>query len=70
MSFNFLDVSLHDKKHMERIMKEIESLRRLDHPNIIKLLNVFKMTNSIVLVMDYAAGGELYSIFQYYYSFH
>ena len=40
--------------------KEIEILMRLDHPNIIKLYEVFESDNSIYLIMEECFGGELF----------
>lgn len=43
------------------MFKEADSLKKLKHKNIIKLLYSFpvKATNSLVIVMEYARGGEL-----------
>ena len=40
--------------------KEIEILMRMDHPNIIKLYEVFESDNSIYLIMEECFGGELF----------
>ena len=42
-------------------MAEIEAMKKLDHPNLIKLYEYFHMDNSeVMLVMDYLDGGNLY----------
>lgn len=46
--------------NIKYFLKEIESLRRLDHPKIIKLENYFCMnSNEIALLLEYAHGGTL-----------
>lgn len=42
------------------LMMEVSILRRLNgHPNIIQLYEVIETTNQIVLVLEFAAGGDL-----------
>ena len=40
-------------------MNEIDILRSLNHPNILKLHEVFETTNSIYFILDLLEGGEL-----------
>ncbi|MBA3283198.1 MAG: serine/threonine protein kinase, partial [Acidimicrobiia bacterium] len=46
-------------KARQRIRREAEVLRKLDHPAIVALLDVFDDGDDIVLVMDYLPGGNL-----------
>lgn len=39
--------------------EEVDALRSLDHPNIVRLHDVVRIPGSTVLVLDYAAGGTL-----------
>lgn len=51
------------KSGMEhQIIREIEIQSRLKHPNIINLYTYFSTENRIFLVLEYAAGGELYNV--------
>lgn len=44
---------------MRRNYKEIEIMQALDHPNIIKIWELFEDEEFIHIVMDYCAGGDL-----------
>ncbi|CAK1593914.1 unnamed protein product [Parnassius mnemosyne] len=49
------------KSKCERqVMREIEIQSHLKHPNILRLLNWFHDERRIYLVVEFAAGGELY----------
>lgn len=52
-------ISNHGDEAIERFRREVEALRRLDHPNIIKLLGTAREGNHYYIVMEYAAGGSL-----------
>ena len=43
-----------------QFQKEIDILMKMDHPNIIKLYEVFESDNSIYLIMEECFGGELF----------
>eukprot|EP00927_Polykrikos_kofoidii_P022464 TRINITY_DN20951_c0_g1_i1.p1 TRINITY_DN20951_c0_g1~~TRINITY_DN20951_c0_g1_i1.p1 ORF type:complete len:455 (-),score=73.14 TRINITY_DN20951_c0_g1_i1:517-1881(-) len=43
----------------QRVFQEIQALRNLRHPNIIRILDVADHPNSICFIMEFAAGGEL-----------
>ncbi|CAI2359939.1 unnamed protein product [Moneuplotes crassus] len=47
-------------KNPVRFKNEIQALRTLDHPNIIKLFRYFEDKENIYLVQEYCAGGELF----------
>mmetsp|Transcript_6353 Transcript_6353/g.10535 ORF Transcript_6353/g.10535 Transcript_6353/m.10535 type:complete len:439 (-) Transcript_6353:4-1320(-) len=57
-----------DKRHiaerfqgmMEQFHTEIQSLRKLQHPNIIRLYDVFISEEKIFIVMELMHGGELF----------
>ncbi|OWF35797.1 calcium/calmodulin-dependent protein kinase type 1-like [Mizuhopecten yessoensis] len=44
----------------ESLENEIEVLRRLRHPNIVQLFDVFEEKNNVYLVMELVTGGELF----------
>jgi len=43
-----------------QLMNEIEIMRSLDHPNIIRIHEVFKSHYELCIVMEYCTGGELF----------
>lgn len=47
-------------KNHERFKREIDIMRELDHPNIIKLYETFEDSRNIYLVMEMCEGGELF----------
>ena len=49
-----------DIKNLEKFQREIEILMKTDHPNIIKLYEIFESPNSLYLIMEECYGGELF----------
>ncbi|KAH7650075.1 calcium calmodulin dependent kinase [Cryptosporidium bovis] len=45
---------------LEIFMKEINILKNLDHPNIVKLFETYQDDENIYLVMELCTGGELF----------
>ncbi|CAK9020230.1 Serine/threonine-protein kinase SIK1 (Protein kinase KID2) (Salt-inducible kinase 1) (SIK-1) (Serine/threonine-protein kinase SNF1-like kinase 1) (Serine/threonine-protein kinase SNF1LK) [Durusdinium trenchii] len=48
----------------ERVFTEIQCLNSLDHPNVIKLLQVINSPDDMVLALEYASGGDLKELVQ------
>eukprot|EP00752_Nemacystus_decipiens_P018346 g16458.t1 len=46
---------------MEQLRSEVDLIRRLDHPNIVRLQEVFETEDSLFLVMDLCTGGDMMS---------
>jgi len=55
-----------DKSDMELAKVEIDILKIAQHPNIIKLYDVFENENYIYIIMEYCSGGDLLSYFEHY----
>lgn len=47
-------------ENLEKFQREIEILKNTDHPNIIKLYEVYQSSNNFYLVMEECQGGELF----------
>ncbi|CAD8043014.1 unnamed protein product [Paramecium primaurelia] len=60
----FQKSALIDKKNTQRqgLINEINILRSCDHPNIIKLYEIYESEDYIYLVMELLQGGELFDI--------
>ncbi|CAJ0579938.1 unnamed protein product, partial [Mesorhabditis spiculigera] len=52
--------AIENKADLVRIRREIRIMSALNHPNIIQIFEVFENKEKIILVMEYANGGELY----------
>ncbi|CAD5219082.1 unnamed protein product [Bursaphelenchus okinawaensis] len=52
--------AIENKQDLIRIRREIRIMSMLKHPNIIQIFEVFENKDKIILVMEYASGGELY----------
>lgn len=44
---------------LQRVYQEIQALRNLRHPNVIRIFDVADHPDSICFIMEFAAGGEL-----------
>lgn len=47
-------------KHLQRFRQEIDIMKDMDHPNIIKLFETFEDRRQMFLVMELCSGGELF----------
>mmetsp|Transcript_66559 Transcript_66559/g.124185 ORF Transcript_66559/g.124185 Transcript_66559/m.124185 type:complete len:658 (+) Transcript_66559:108-2081(+) len=52
-------ISKHDKVEVDRVRQEVKIGRLLDHPNVVKLWEIFEDASCIFLVMELCAGGSL-----------
>ncbi|SBS83161.1 calcium-dependent protein kinase 3, putative (CDPK3) [Plasmodium ovale curtisi] len=53
-------VSKKKLKNIPRFRQEIDIMKNLDHPNVVKLLETFEDNEHIYLVMELCTGGELF----------
>jgi serine/threonine protein kinase len=50
----------HEVFRERRLLSELLLLRKLKHPNIVDLYDIFETDTEIFLVMQYCEGGELF----------
>ncbi|RKO91219.1 kinase-like domain-containing protein, partial [Blyttiomyces helicus] len=51
---------LQSEKQNARLQREIRFLMLLHHPHIVKIVEVIETDEVLYIVMEYAAGGELF----------
>ena len=47
-------------KNAKMLQNELEVMKRMDHPNIVKLYETFEDKRNLYLIMELCAGGELF----------
>ncbi|XP_069379767.1 serine/threonine-protein kinase NIM1 [Paralichthys olivaceus] len=61
VAIKILDKTKLDQKTQRLLSREISSMEKLHHPNIIRLYEVVETLTRLHLVMEFAGGGELYT---------
>mmetsp|Transcript_1704 Transcript_1704/g.1166 ORF Transcript_1704/g.1166 Transcript_1704/m.1166 type:complete len:111 (+) Transcript_1704:275-607(+) len=61
VAIKFMDVSenLASAGMVQEIYREAESLKKLNHKNIVQLYHAFLDGKQLIMIMEYAGGGEL-----------
>mmetsp|Transcript_13565 Transcript_13565/g.27324 ORF Transcript_13565/g.27324 Transcript_13565/m.27324 type:complete len:512 (+) Transcript_13565:61-1596(+) len=49
----------------KELRNEIENLRHIDHPNVVRIYETFETRDSMFLVMEYCSGGDLFARLPY-----
>ncbi|GMH08499.1 hypothetical protein Nepgr_010339 [Nepenthes gracilis] len=60
VAIKVIDKSKTDASMEPRIIQEVAAMRRLNHPNILRIHEVMATKSKIYLVMDLAKGGDLF----------
>ncbi|KAK7476067.1 hypothetical protein BaRGS_00032694, partial [Batillaria attramentaria] len=61
VAIKILDKTKLDQKTQRLLSREISSMERLHHPNIIRLYEVVETLAKLHIIMEYAGGGELFT---------
>ncbi|XP_034255730.1 serine/threonine-protein kinase NIM1-like isoform X2 [Thrips palmi] len=60
VAIKILDKAKLDQKTRRMVTREVANMERVHHPNIIRLYEVVETYSKLHLVLEFAAGGELY----------
>lgn len=55
-----MDLSKLGVKDYENIVKEIESHQKMDHDNIIQIVDFMKIKKMVYILLEYVDGGNLF----------
>ena len=55
-----IQLRLVERKYLDELRNEINVLRSLDHPNIVKAYEVYETHVNIYVLLEYCSGGDLY----------
>ncbi|CAG9324500.1 unnamed protein product [Blepharisma stoltei] len=59
-AIKFIPVEATDDAKISKMMEEVNILKKLDHPNIIKVFEVYQDTRYLCIVTELCTGGELF----------
>ena len=50
-----------EKEDLERILREMEMLKKFNHPNVIETYEISETPKAYLIIMEYCEGGELFN---------
>ncbi len=59
-----MDKTKLDEDNLNKTKREVEVMKKLKHPNIIKLYQVIDTDDTLFLVTEYVPGGEIFGKLQ------
>ncbi|KAF6205252.1 hypothetical protein GE061_019420 [Apolygus lucorum] len=60
VAIKIIDKSQLDPVNLQKVYREVDIMKQLDHPHIIKLYQVMETKNMIYIVSEYASQGEIF----------
>ncbi|XP_043287744.1 MAP/microtubule affinity-regulating kinase 4-like isoform X2 [Venturia canescens] len=60
VAIKIIDKTQLDSTNLEKVYREVEIMKQLEHPHIIKLYQVMETKNMIYMVCEYANKGEIF----------
>lgn len=61
-----IDLKILNAKHRKESLQEVQLLKKLSHPNMIKYFNSFLEKEILFIVMEYAEGGDLQKVLLFF----
>jgi 5'-AMP-activated protein kinase catalytic alpha subunit len=47
-------------RQIDRLKMEIKNMRKMNHPNILKLIDVIDSPDNLYIILEYCASGEYF----------
>ena len=66
VAIKIIDKSQLDPTNLAKVYREVEVMKLVNHPNIVKLYQVMETKSMLYLVSEYAPRGEIFGQYQYY----
>ncbi|XP_012273032.1 MAP/microtubule affinity-regulating kinase 3 [Orussus abietinus] len=60
VAIKIIDKTQLDPTNLEKVYREVEIMKQLEHPHIVKLYQVMETKNMIYMVCEYASKGEIF----------
>merc|ERR1719167_904183 len=60
VAVKIIDKQKLEKAELDSLNDEVEILQKLDHPNIVKLFEIYDSKKRLYMVLEYLTGGELF----------
>nr|CAB3263651.1 MAP/microtubule affinity-regulating kinase 3 [Phallusia mammillata] len=60
VAIKMIDKKALNPSSLQKLFREVRIMKNLDHPNIVKLYEVIENSKQLLLVMEYANGGEVF----------
>ncbi|XP_044578560.1 serine/threonine-protein kinase SIK2-like [Cotesia glomerata] len=60
VAIKIIDKTQLDSTNLEKVYREVEIMKQLEHPHIVKLYQVMETKNMIYMVCEYASKGEIF----------
>ncbi|KAJ8004160.1 hypothetical protein DPEC_G00155900 [Dallia pectoralis] len=62
VAIKIIDKTRLEPSELKKIYREVQVMKRLNHPNIIKLYQVMETDDMLYMVMEYARNGEMFDL--------
>lgn len=60
VAIKIIDKTNLNEGSLAKLLREVKVMKQLDHPNVVKLFEVIDTEDTLFLILEYAAGGEVF----------